>query len=166
MTEPTLTPAKLWKQITSEQRLDVARAFWADEDASDDQIQAVLLIAQQKKFRSKFVLGLDLDRKSKHLATLLSLPDAMAARALVVYHLARQREMMGTFLDALGITHENGLIQDDDVKPDAASMAPAAATLREKFPPQDVALYLSTLLCQDPDTWGPLADVPEQQLRS
>ena len=52
------------------QRLASARAFWADDEAIDDQIQAALLIAQQKKFRPKTVIGLDLDRKSKHLASL------------------------------------------------------------------------------------------------
>jgi hypothetical protein len=33
--------------------LHAARAFWTDEQATDDQLQAVLLIAQQKKFRTK-----------------------------------------------------------------------------------------------------------------
>src|SRR6478752_3666847 len=103
MTEPTLTPSKLWKRMTADQRVKVARAFWLDEQATDDQIQAVLVIAQQKKFRQKFVLSLDTDRKAKHLSGLLSLPDSLAARALVIYHLADQREMMGAFLDALGI---------------------------------------------------------------
>ncbi len=165
MTEATLTPSRLWKQMSAEQRLAAARAFWSDQDASNDQIQAVLLIAQQKKFRPKFVLGLDLDRKSRHLSTMLSLPDAMAARTLVVYHLAEQRGMMGAFLDALGITHENGLIQDDDVTPDPARIVPAVAAIRDAYPPQQVALYLSTLLSQDPGTWGALADVPERELR-
>ena len=145
--------------MNADQRHRAARAFWLDEQATDDQIQAALLIAQQRKFRPKTVLGLDLDRKTKHLATMPSLPDALAARTLIVYHLAEQRDMMGTFLDALGITHENGLIQDDEVKPDPDKMAPAVAVLREKFPPDDVALYLDTLLCQDPTTWGGLADV-------
>ncbi len=148
--------------MTPEQRLAAARAFWLDEQASDDQIQAVLLIAQQKKFRPKFVLGLDVDRRTKHLASMAAIPDAMAARTLVVYHLAEQREMMGAFLDALGITHENGLIQDDEVKPAAEKIGPAVAAIKEKFPPEHVALYLSTLLCQDPGTWGALAEVPER----
>lgn len=164
MTEPTLTPSRLWKQIPPGQRLETARAFWLDEQASDDQIQAVLLIAQQKKFRPKFVLSLDVDRKAKHLATLPGLSDAMVARILVVYHLSTQREMMGTFLDALGISHEDGLIKDDDVKPDPEKVSAAIATLRHKYPAPDVALYLSTLYCQDPETWGVLHDVPERQL--
>jgi hypothetical protein len=150
--------------MTAEQRLAAARAFWLDEQASDDQIQAVLLIAQQKKFRPKFILGLDIDRKARHLATMAQLPDAMAARTLVVYHLAEQREMMGAFLDALGIGHENGLIQDDEVKPAADKLGPAVEAIAASYPAEHVALYLNTLLCQDPETWGGLADVPQRQM--
>ena len=161
MTEPTLTPSKLWKRMSPEQRLKAARAFWLDEQATDDQIQAVLTIAQQKKFRPKFILSLDSERKAKHLAGLFLVPDTLAARALVIYHLAEQRAMMGAFLDALGIAHENGLIQDDGVKPDQEKIQPAVATLKEKFPADDVSLYLQTLVCQDPETWGALRETVE-----
>jgi hypothetical protein len=147
--------------MTPEQRLQAAQAFWKDEEATDDQLQAVLLISQQKKFRPKTVLSLDEDRKSRHLAALKSLPDGVAARVLVLYHLAEQRELMGAFLDALGIAHTNGLIEDDSVKPDPEKLGPAVAQISEKYPAENVALYLSTLLCQDPDTWGALADLPQ-----
>ena len=142
--------------MTPELRQQAARAFWMDDQAIDDQVQAVLLIAQQKKFRPKFVMSLDVDRKARHLATLSSLPDAIAARVLIVYHLAEQRPMMGTFLDALGIKHEEGLIQDDEVKPDLEKIGPAVAQITQQFPAEHVSLYLNTLLCQDPDTWGAL----------
>lgn len=160
MTE-TLTPSRLWKQMTAAQRLAAAHSFWRDEEAVDDQIQAALLISQQKKFRPKTVVGLDEDRKSRHLASLASLPDSIAARVLVLYHLSDQRAMMGRFLDELGIEHENGLIKEDSVMPDKEKLAPAAATLAREFPKDDVRLYLTTLLCQDPETWGGLADVVE-----
>ena len=156
MTETTLTPARLWKQLTLEQRQRAARAFWEDPDAADDQVQAALLIAQQKKFRPKTVIGLDVDRKAKHLATLGSMPDQIAARALIIYHLTEQRPMMSAFLDALGIAHEDGLIKEEDVKPDADKVGPAAAQIAQQFPPDDVRIYLNTLLCQDPQTWGAL----------
>lgn len=161
MTESTLTPSRLWRRMTADQRLRAARAFWAEEQATDDQVQAALLIAQQKKFRPKFVLGLDDERRAKHLATILSLPEALAARALVVYHLAEQREMMGTFLDALGLKHDNGLIEDDEAKPEAGKIAPAVAAITEKYAADDVALYLTTLVCQDPDTWAELRALPQ-----
>ena len=152
----TLTPSRLWKRLTLDQRQRVARAFWADADAIDDQVQAALLVAQQKKFRPKTVIGLDVDRKARHLATLGSIPDSIVARALIVYHLAEQRPMMGVFLDALGIAHENGLIQEESVKPDAAKLGPAVSELARQFPADDVQLYLNTLLCQDPETWSAL----------
>jgi len=158
MTE-TLTPSRLWKQMTAPQRLSASRSFWTDEEAVDDQIQAVMLISQQKRFRPKTVVSLDLDRKAKHLASLASLPESIAARILVLYHLADQRAMMGRFLDLLGIEHEDGLIKEDSVKPDPTKLAPAAATLGAEFPADDVRLYLTTLVCQDPETWSGLEGI-------
>jgi hypothetical protein len=152
------TPSRLWKTMTPDQRQRAARAFWAADDAADDQVQAALLIAQQKKFRPKTVAALDIDRKARHFASLGSLPETLAARALIVYHLAEQRPMMGAFLDALGIKHENGLIEEDDVKPEAEKIPAAVATLQGQFPAEDVRLYLSTLFCQDPETWHVVGD--------
>jgi hypothetical protein len=148
--------------MTADQKARAARAFWSDPDATDDQIQAVLLIAQQKKFRAKTIVGLDIDRKARHLATIASLPDGLAARALILYHLAEHRPMMAAFLDELGIAHADGLIEDEAVKPDAQKLAPAAAALAKAFPREDVALYLNTLLCQDPETWEGLRDIEQR----
>jgi len=160
MTE-TLTPSRLWKRMTPDQRQLAARAFWRDDSTADDQLQAILLISQQKKFRPKSVVALDEERKARHLATLPNLPDALAARELVVYHLAEKRPMMSAFLDALGIAHEDGLIQTESVVPDPSRIDEAAAALARQFPADDVSLYLNTLLCQDPDTWGELRRLPQ-----
>lgn len=162
MPDPVLSPSRLWKTMTSEQRLRAATAFWQDDASPDDQMQAVLLISQRKKFRPKTVIGLDEERKARHLATLTPLPDQIAGRALIAYHLSEQRPMMGAFLDAVGIAHEEGLIQEEEIKPDAAKVTGAAAALVEQFPAQDVSLYLNTLLAQDPETWKALAEVPQR----
>ena len=159
MAEETLTPARLWKKMTPDQRLHAARAFWMEEQAGDEQAQALMLIAQRKKFRPKTVLALDLDRKASHLATLAGVPDALAGRMLIVYHLSEQRPMMGTFLDALGIKHDNGLIDDETPKPDSAKIGEAVSAIKSAYPHEHVSLYLSTLLCQDPETWGGLAEL-------
>ena len=160
MTETTLTPARLWRRMTFEQRQRAARAFWHDDEAADDQTQAALLIAEQKKFRPKTVVALDPDRKARHLASLGSLPSSLAGRALITYHLAEHRDMMSAFLDGLGIAHENGLIKDEHVKPDPDRIAPAVKQLSDRFAPEDVKLYLKTLLCQDPEAWASLRDLP------
>jgi hypothetical protein len=148
--------------MTPAQRTAAARAFWSDADATQDQAHATLLIAQQKKFRAKTVVALDDERKARHLASLAALPDALAARILVVYHLAEQRPMMGRFLDALGIAHEDGLIQEDSVMPDPEKLRPAIAEIGREFPLEAVRLYLDTLLSQDPETWGGLAGMVDE----
>ena len=140
-----------------------AEAFWADEQSTEQQIEAVGALAGHMKFRPKSVIGLPLDKKVKYLVALPAVSDTIAARALVNYHLDHQRPMMGAFLDLLGITHENGLISEENVaKPEAQKLKAAAAELSSKFPKEDALLYFSTLVSQDPDTWGALADVTRE----
>ena len=146
--------------MAPERRLAAAELFWADEQSTEQQIEAVGALAAHMKFRAKSVVALPLDKKAKYLATLPSVSDTVAARALVNYHLARQRPMMGAFLDHLGIAHEEGLISEDNVtKPDKGALAAAAADLANRFPKDDVTLYFNTLVSQDPDTWGALAEL-------
>lgn len=162
MTDTTPTAGRLWKRMTFEQRHRAALVFWRDETAAADLAQAVQLIAKHKKFRPKTVAGLDGEGKARHLASVPTLPDALVTRVLVLYHLAAQRPMMGAFLDALGIAHENGLIQEEGtVTPDAAKIGPAVAAIAQQYPAADVSIYLNTLLCQDPETWGALQGLPE-----
>jgi hypothetical protein len=161
MTDTMLTASGLWKRMTADQRRRAAHALWRDEHATADQMQAVGLIAQQKKFRPKTVIGLDDDRKASHLASLANVPETLAARLLVLYHIAEQRPMMGAFLDAAGIAHDDGMIQDDAVAPDPAKITAAAAVIARDYPTPDVSLYLATLLWQDPAAWGALQGRPE-----
>src|SRR5438270_12392874 len=114
------------------------------------------------KFRPRSVVSLAPEKRAKYLAQLPSISDTIAARALVNYHLERQRPMMTAFLDLLGIQHENGLINDENVaKPDAEKVKQAAADLATKFPREDALLYFATLVSQDPETWSALVDVVE-----
>ena len=145
--------------MTLAQRVAASASFWNDEETVNDQIQAVMIIAQQKHFRPKSIVALDVDRKARHLASVSNLPEALAARALIVYHLTEQRPMMSAFLDALGIPHEDGVIKDDRVAFDGSKLAPAVAAIVAQYPAQDVVLYLNTLVCQDPDTWRALTAI-------
>ena len=160
---PTIPrPSALWKQLAPERKLQAADAFWRDENAVVEQMEAVAAIAQRIKFRAKSVIGLPVEKKARHLTALAGLSELVAARLLVAYHLAHQRPMMVSFLDALGIAHEGGLINDDDLAPPGAdALKSAAATLSSTYPAEDVTLYLSTLVWQDPDTWGALSDTAE-----
>ena len=159
-------PSKLWRRLPVERRTEAATLFWSDEQSIDQQMEAVGAIASHMKFRPRSVADLPIEKKARYLATLPTVSDTIAARALINYHLERQRPMMGAFLDSLGITHENGLISDEAVsKPDEGKLERAAAALVTKFPPDDVSLYFATLVSQDQDTWGALAELPQTSAR-
>jgi hypothetical protein len=152
-------PSKLWRRLPLDRRVDAADLFWNDEHSADQQMEAVASIATHMKFRPRSILALTPEKRARYLAQLPSVSDAIAARALVNYHLERQRPMMGAFLDLLGIAHENGLISEENVpKPDAAKVRQAAKDLAAQYPADDVSLYLATLVSQDPETWDALID--------
>jgi|SRR5215203_1867390 len=155
-------PSKIWKRLSPEHRTAAAELFWGDEQSAEQQVEACATIATQMKFRAKSVLSLPVEKKTRYLVTLPSVSDAVAARALVNYHLGRQRPMMAEFLDALGVAHEEGLIKDETVvKPESEKLRQAAEQLVAKYPEGDVGLYFSTLVSQDPEIWGELAELPQ-----
>ena len=140
-----------------EHRLIAAEAFWRDEqsDAGMQQIEAIVAIAKRLNFRPKSVQALPIDRRSKHLAHLPDVSDAVATRALVAYHFSARRDLMGAFLDALGIAHEEGLIKEESVAPPPKDkLAAAITTIRGTFPGPDVDLYVRTLAALDGETWA------------
>ncbi|HSK08816.1 MAG TPA: hypothetical protein VK911_04525 [Vicinamibacterales bacterium] len=157
------TPGRLWKRIPLDRRTEAAAAFWEDEEGAEQQAEALLAIASHFKLRLKTARSLPRVRKVRYLASLPGLSDAVAGRVLVSYHLRHRRPMLASFLDALGIAHDNGVLSGDDLTaPDAARLQEAAAKLRAEHPKEDVDLYFQTLLVQDPDTWGGLAPLLEE----
>jgi hypothetical protein len=61
---------------------------------------------------------------------------------------------MAAFLDALGIPHDDGIINEESVPPPSRDrLAEAIATLRSSYGKQDVDLYLWTLATLDGETW-------------
>jgi hypothetical protein len=157
-------PSQLWKLLTPERRQQAAEAFWRDENAAVEQAEAIGAIAMRIKFRVKSAQALPVEKKARHLVALGNVSEMIAARLLVAFHLAHQRPMMASFLDALGIAHEDGLIASEELQPPPADrLADAARSLGASYPPEDVAIYLSTLVWQDPETWGALAEVPESR---
>ena len=157
-------PSQLWKLLTPERKQQAAEAFWEDENAAVEQAEAIAAIAMRIKFRMKSVQALPTEKKARHLVAIGNVSEMVAARLLVAFHLTHQRPMMASFLDALGIAHEDGLIASEDLQaPSADTLGAAARGLGASYPPEDVALYLSTLVWQDPETWGGLADLPESR---
>jgi hypothetical protein len=143
--------------MSPENRLVAADAFWRDDqtDAGMQQVEAIVSIARRLNFRAKSVQALPLEKRAKHLAQMSDVSDAVATRALIAYHFSAKRPLMGAFLDALGIAHEDGLIKEESVPaPAKEKLAAAIATVRGSFPAEDVDLYVRTLAALDGETWA------------
>ena len=121
-------------------------------------IEGVLGILLARVFER--VLSEPVGKRIRQLASLHTVSESVANRALVVYHLGSQRPMLEAFLTRLGIAHDKGMITDTQVTaPDPAALRDAANALAAAFPAGAVRLYLRTLAGQDPDTWGALAGI-------
>ena len=146
-------------------RRQAAEAFWRDGTGTAEQAEAITSIAQRLKFRTKSVVVLPMPRKIQYLLDLPVVTEAVAARLLVSHHMENRRAVMAAFLDALGVAHDNGMIAEGTAIPQETDKIHAAVkVIAASFPAADVALYLSTLTWQDPESWAALPQFPETHL--
>jgi hypothetical protein len=151
--------------MSADRRRQAAEAFWRDGSGPEEKAQAIGAIAQRLKFRTKSAAVLPIARKIQYLLDLPAVPEPVAAKLLVSYHVEHQCPMMAAFLDALGVKHVNGIVDDDTVIPkDPDKIRAAVKALAASYPAEDVALYLSTLSWQDHETWAILRELAETRL--
>jgi len=156
--------AKIWMSLPPPVRSLAARSFYEhDPDDVASRMQAEAAIARAVKARDVFVRRLPEEKKIAYLATAVRPDEILASSLLLALHLAHRRPMLAAFLDALEIPHDNGLIAEDAdmTPPDAKRLSAAARTLYEKFPEDEVSLYLKVLLAMDGEMWGGLAETVE-----
>lgn len=113
-----------------------------------------MMLARRLNFRVKSIRALPADQRARYLAQSSDVSDLIAMRALVAHHMANERPLMGSFLDALGIAHDRGVITSDNVEPPPADkVSQAVAAIRASYPAEAVDLYLRTLVAVDSETW-------------
>ena len=145
-----------------ERRVDAAGLFWDDEHSADQQMEAVAAIATHMKFRPRSVVTLAPEKRAKYLAQLPTVTDAIAARALVNYHLERAADD-GPFLTCSHHARERPHQRRDLAKPDAERDA-GGEVLPRSTRPRTWSLTLSTLVSQIPNL-GAAVDVAEPPRR-
>lgn len=153
------TATRLWKRLTREERLAAAAAFWKDTPA-ELAGSALGAVVRARKLRPQVARTLPPEERAQALASVLEPGETVAASLLVALHLASRRPMLGAFLDALGLPHEDGLLKEEaegQGQPAEDVLAAAAGKLKESFPANEVVTYFNTLWLQDPDRWAGLA---------
>jgi hypothetical protein len=158
------TPSRLWSELAADTRRAAARSVYEhpwDDDAM--RAEADLAIAATLHFRLAAVRRLPVARRIDYLARAVRPDDGLAASLLRALHLAERADLLAAFLDALCIPHQGGVIDPDHALDltDRARLSAAVERVRERFPPDDVAVYLSSLVALDPVSWDPLAEFLE-----
>jgi hypothetical protein len=103
-------------------------------------------VAQALNFRPQAVRKLAMPMRAKKARSILiSRGQAELCYELFgSYLIGHQKELVTGFLDAVGVAHEDGMIEDlEEGLPDEKKIASAVKELDSKFEPEDVTLYLS-----------------------
>jgi len=91
--------------------------------------------------------------------------DTAAGGLIRVWLLKKQKGMLVDFLDALGIKHEDGVVENLPADMDDAKLKPAVATLLAKYPQEAVAVYLNAFNEMNEANWANLETMLEGDLR-
>ena len=140
--------------------------FTAENDR--DLYRATLAsVAEAKKVRPVF-----LERKSKtdrhtDMAHMLSKPrlDLAAGTLLRGWLIKKNNLMLTTFLDALGVEHKEGAVDDLPPTMDTDKLKSAITTLLEKFPAEEVAVYLNAFYSMNEVPWENLKQMLQEESR-
>lgn len=122
-------------------------------------------VAMSLRFRPQAVKKLPMVQRAKRARSILEMGKStdLAYEVFGAYLIRHRKELVTGFLDATGVEHQDGMIEDIDAqKPDAAKVESAATELDAKFPPEDVTLYLALAAEQWPDV-KPLGDLVKKR---
>jgi hypothetical protein len=156
------TAVRLWKRLEREERIAAATRFFA-EPSQEVLGNALGAIIKARHLRPQVARSMPPEEQARALASVLDPGEPVAAALLVALHLGARREMLATFLDALGLPHEDGILKDeaDATALDDKRLQAGLAALKARFTPHEVRTYFNTLWLQDPDRWESLHAMPD-----
>lgn len=162
-----LRAVEIWAALEPEIKTLAARALYARErGGSATRKEADAAIAQALRFRESALRQMPVGRRVAYLTRAVRPDESLAASLLLDLHLEERRPLLASFLDALGIPHRDGLIDEDHrlEPPPVDRLAFAVSGLYDRFPGAEVDLYLASLVVLDPDTWAGV--IPARQRTS
>jgi hypothetical protein len=111
-------------------------------------------VAQAMKFRPQAIRKLPMERRAKKARSIIIAQRnaELCYELFGTYLVKTKKELVTGFLDATGVEHEDGMIQNIDASvPEAAKIATAVDALDQKFDRDDVTLYLALAAEQWPE---------------
>ncbi|MBL8861567.1 MAG: hypothetical protein JNK02_06100 [Planctomycetes bacterium] len=124
-------------------------------------------VALALRFRPQAVKKLPMAQRAKRARLILEAGKSteLAYEVFGAYLIRHRKELVTGFLDATGVEHQDGMIEDiEKSKPDPTRLGAAVQALDGQFPPEDVTLYLALAAEQWPGVTQ-LADLVRERTR-
>lgn len=124
-------------------------------------------VAEAKRVRPVFLERQPRIERHASMVTALSKPNLETAAAALIraWLVQKQAPMLIAFLDALGIKHDKGVVEDLPNAVDDAKLKAAVETLLAKFPHETVAVYLNAFNDMNAAGWPNLKTLLENDVR-
>ena len=163
-----ITTKQLWSALTPAEKEDACLAFWegADTFSRDAQPKVLQELAAALRFRESFLKRAKPLEKARHLRRLMDTPTLrhLCDDIFRSWLVSRKAAMLVCFVEAQGMPHTGGIIEDSVTSPDAETLRKGVRAVRDKFPARDVALYMGVMLAAGGDFWVGLADAIEVEI--
>lgn len=127
----------------------------------------VKAVADARKLRPVFLERQPRTERHKDMVATLSRPalDAVTGNLIRTWLLKKYQPMLGDFLDALGIAHKEGVVDDLPATVEDAKLQSAVDALLAKYPPEVVAIYLQAFNEMNEADWPNLKTMLENDKR-
>jgi hypothetical protein len=142
----------------------VGQLHEADKEAYRSLVSTV---AEARHVRPVFLERKPRPEQHKALVESLGRPrlEAVAITTLQNWLMKQQTAMLTEFLNALGIKHENGAVEDLPKEMADDKLKPAVEALLAKYPPEKVAVYLRAFNDLSQANWPNLAKMLDEDTR-
>jgi hypothetical protein len=159
----TRGPLAVWDLMTDDEKRQAAAALWTNADR-ESRMAVEMMVAREMKFRPQSVRKLSAERVAPRLARIAAeMPESAFFQFLFHYHMAEGRELMVEYLDAVGLPHEDGVLDlpEDAEAPTGDAAAGPARELIAKHG-REALVYLGTLAVADADFWAGMTPVLDE----
>jgi hypothetical protein len=124
-------------------------------------------VAQARKLRPIFLERQPRTQRHATMLTTLSRPalDPVTGNLIRTWLLKKYNSMLGDFLDALGLPHKEGVVENLPASMDDAKLGAAVEILLAKYPSEVVAIYLNAFNEMNEVEWPNLKTLLETEKR-
>lgn len=153
-------PYAVWDLMNEEEQELAATSLWKEGD-SDARTVVSGVLAKELKFRPQALRKLPVERLVGRMVRMApEMPDTLLFQFLFYLHMSERRPLMVEFLDAVGVPHDEGVLQleDDTPRPSAETVEKAGRDLL-KAHDHEALVYLATLRVADEELWAGLEPV-------